>query len=220
MKKENKKLGELLIEAGLIDEFQLKSALADQDGWGGRLGSIMIKKGFVSEKDMLSVIEKQYGFSVISLDTLLKPSDEVLKMVGVDVAKKFGMFPVGMEGKTLLIAIADPTDLQMIDDITFKLGMRVKPVLALESDIVRAIEEHYEGRIPAKNYHTVKEKFAEFDAVYEAENIQTGHEEGTSKPKADISQKTVIESLINLLVSKGIISREELIKTIKSRGRS
>lgn len=219
MKRETKKLGELLLEAGLIDEFQLKSALADQGMWGGRLGSIIIKKGFVVEKDMLSVIEKQYGLSVISLDTIQKPSDEVLKMVGVEAARKFGIFPVGLEGKTLLIAIADPTDLQMLDDITFKLGVRVKPLLALESEIMRAISVYYEGNIAGDSFRMAREKLAQFDAMFSADNIQTAPEKKASKPKADISQKVVIESLIDILVSKGILTREELIKRIKSRGR-
>ncbi len=220
MKKENKKLGELLLEAGLIDEFQLKSALAEQAEWGGKVGSIITRKGFVSEKEMLSVIEKQYGLTAISLDAIEKPSDEVLKMVGADAAKKFGIFPVGFEGKTLLIAIADPTDLKTIDDITFKLGMRIKPLLALESEIVRAIAEYYEGNIAGESFRMTKEKLAQFDASFSADNIQTEPEKSAAKPKTDISQKVVIESLIELLVSKGIITREELIKIIKSRGRS
>ena len=152
MKKENKRLGELLLEVGLIDEFQLRTALSEQAEWGGRVGSIMIKKGFVSEKDMLTVIEKQYGLSAISLDSMQRPSDEVLKMVGRDVAKKFGICPVGMEGKTLLVAIADPTDLKTIDDIGFSLGVRVKPLLALESDIMRAIGIYYEGKSPGEQF--------------------------------------------------------------------
>jgi len=232
MKKETKKLGELLLEAGLIDEFQLKSSLAEQGMWGGRLGSIIIKKGFVSEKDMLSVIEKQYGLSVISLDTIEKPSEEVLKMVGAEVAKKFGIFPLGMEKRALLIAVADPTDLKTIDDISFKLGMQVKPLLALESDIMNAIGVYYEGKAPDQSFRMAKEKLAEFDASLVSHKVDEGplgvvgegggrgSDQETSKQKADISQKVVIESLIELLVSKGIFTREELIKRIKSRGRS
>lgn len=227
MKKENKRLGELLLEVGLIDEFQLRTALSEQAEWGGRVGSIMIKKGFVSEKDMLTVIEKQYGLSTISLDSMQRPSDEVLKMVGRDVAKKFEICPVGMEGKTILVAIADPTDLKTIDDIGFSLGMRVKPLLALESDIMRAIGIYYEGKSPEPSFHMAKERLEEFGTLYSVEGSEgkvvvpeTGAGREASKPRTDISQKAVIEGLIDLLVSKGVISREELIKTIKSKGRS
>ncbi len=218
MKKETRKLGELLLAAGLLDEFQLKSALADQGMWGGRLGSIIIKKGFVSEKDMLSVIEKQYGLSVISLDALEKPSDEVLKMVGAEAARKFGIFPVGLEGKTLLIAIADPTDLKLLDDITFKLGMRVKPLLALESEILRAISVHYEGNVSGDSFRMAREKIAQFNAMFPKYDTQPASEKKAPKQKAEISQKVVIESLIELLVQKGVFTRDELIKKVKSKG--
>ena len=233
MKKESRKLGELLVEAGLIDDFQLNSALSYQKEWGGKIGSILIKKGFVSEKDMLSAIEKQYGLSAISLNGMGVPSEDVVKMVGADVAKKFGIFPVGLEGKTLLIAIADPTDLKTIDDITFKLGIRVKPLLALESQIMEAIGIYYEGKSPGESVRMVKDRLEEFEALNAmkearggpekviAESVpKTRPEHEPSKPKTDLSQKVVIESLIDLLVSKGIISREELVRTIKSKGRS
>jgi len=98
MKKTNKKLGELLKEAGLIDDFQINSALAYQKQWGGRLGSIIIRKGFVSEKEMISVMEKQFGLSSISLEEIDRPPDEVLNMVKVDVARKFCIFPVALFG--------------------------------------------------------------------------------------------------------------------------
>ncbi len=220
MKKETKKLGEILLETGMIDEFQLKSALAEQGMWGGRLGSIIIKKGFVSEKDMLSAIEKQYGLSVISLDAIKKPSDEVLNMVGVEAARKFVIFPVGLEGKTLLIAVADPTDLKTLDDITFKLGMRVRPLLALESEIMRAISVYYEGNSSGDSFRMAKEKIAQFNAMFPKDDIHPTPEKKAPKQKADISQKVVIESIIELLVSKGVITREELIKKIKSKGGS
>jgi len=232
MKKENKKLGELLLEAGLIDEFQLKAALAEQAEWSGRVGSIMIKKGFVSERDMIAVIEKQYGHPAISLDDIETPADEVLKMVGKDVAKRFGIFPLGLEGRTLLIAIADPTDLKMIDDIGFNLGVRVKPMLALESDIMRAIGIYYEGNYPGGSFHMAKERLNAFDASaaalatgagYDkaAQGSETGEqtEKKSSRPKTEIPLKVVIDGLIEVLVSKGIMTREELIKVIKSRGR-
>ena len=67
-------------------------------------------------------------------------------MVPLESAKKFGIFPIGFEGKTLLMSMADPTDLKTLDDIGFSLGLRIKPILALESDIMRAIAVYYEGK--------------------------------------------------------------------------
>ena len=223
-----KKLGELLLDGGIIDEFQLKSALSYQEEWGGRLGSILIKKGFVSEQEMLSVIEKQYGLSSVSLETVGRPPDEVLNMVKVDVAKKFGIFPVRLEGgKVLLVATADPTDLKTLDDISFMLGVRVKPLLALESDILRAIGIYYEGNFSPAHILT-KEKLAEFDktvmhdktVIHDRADVHEPvhrREHPAGKARAEISQKIVLESLIDLLVSKGVFTRDELIRKMKSR---
>ena len=228
MKKSNKKIGELLLELGFIDEFKLKAALAYQREWGGRLGSVLINKGFISEKNMAHVIEEQFGLSCINLDDIEKPHDEVLGMVSLDNAKKFGIFPIGLEGKTLLVAFADPTDLKMLDEIGFSLGLRIKPILALESDIMRAIAVYYEGK---ERSHMTNRARAAMTAsvampVYE-EKVDSGTVESSperdvtgpasARPASDASQKRVIESLIDLLVSKGIFTKAELIKQIKSK---
>lgn len=234
MKKMKKKLGELLLEAGLMDEFQLRSALAYQEGWGGRIGSIIIKKGFVTEKDVLSVIEKQYGLSAVSLDAVGRPPEEILNLVKVDIAKKFGIFPIKLEGgRTLVIAIADPTDLKTLDDVSFLLGVSVKPVLALESDITRAIGVHYEGKVYGQPPRRIKGEVPGFEKagepVFTEEKIGEGliersqeagrTAEAASGERKDISQKAVIEGLINLLISKGVFTREELLTQIKSKVR-
>ncbi|MDA8432226.1 MAG: hypothetical protein M0Z60_04595 [Nitrospiraceae bacterium] len=228
MKKIKKKLGELLLETGMIDDFQLRSALSYQEEWGGRLGSIIIKKGFVSEKDMLSVIENQYGLSAISLEEIGRPPEEVLNLVKVDVAKKFGFFPVRMEaGRNLVAAIADPTDLKTLDDIGFLLGVRVKPVLALESDIARAISLHYEGNVYGQTVQMVRDRAVTVERTapvntgkrVEEELIERSPKSGVSDGRKDVSHKAVIEALIDLLVSKGVFTREELIRKIQAKGR-
>jgi type IV pilus assembly protein PilB len=227
MKKE-KKIGELLIEAGLIDELQLNSALSYQSEWGGRLGSIIFKKGFASKKDIVSALEKQFESPSISLEDIEAPPQEVLDIVSLDTAKKFGIFPVGFEGKTIVIAAADPTDLKTLDDIGFRLGVRVKPVLALESDIRKAIEIYYEGKVldeetPREVIGPTILKFGE--RVLDKESLETPPEierieKQSAKPKPDVTLKTVMENVIELLVEKGVFTREELIRKIKSRNHS
>lgn len=226
-----KKLGEMLLEAGYIDETQLKSALSYQEEWGGRLGSIIIKRGFVTEQEMLSIIEKQFRLPSISLEGMEKPSEEVLKTVKIDIAKKFCIFPLRLEGKTLVIAISDPTDLKTLDDVGFQIGFRVKPLLALESDIMRAIEEHYEGKVGlGRTFRIDREKLKEeitpetpSEEDYEIirEVVRETPETGKLAEKAEeTSQRAVMEGLIDLLVAKGIFTKEELLNYIVSKKRS
>ena len=229
MKKSAKKIGELLLERGFIDEFHLNAALAYQSEWGGRLGSVLLKKGFISEKEMSCAIEEQFGLSCVNLDDIERPHEEVLRMVPLESAKKFGIFPIGFEGKTLLVSMADPTDLKAIDDIGFSLGLRIKPILALESAIMRAIAVYYEGKDRA--HLTVNKARAALMASRELPGqkekvdgeIVSGSREAdvagpaSAGPATEASQKKVIESLIDLLISKGVITKAELIGQIKSR---
>lgn len=228
MSKERKKLGELLIEAGLIDELQLKSALSYQMEWGGRLGSAIIRKGFVSEQDMMTALEKQLGMSCTSVDQLGKPSDDVLAMIRPDIAKKYGIFPIRFQKNILMIATSDPTDLKTLDEISFMIGFRIKPLLALESDILRAISIYYEGNVgPGRTFRIDRGKLTEkitrtMHYAPPPDHVQTPLEENDSRTsiplqKREVSQKLVIESIVDLLISKGIITKEELLRQIRAK---
>lgn len=228
MAKDKKKLGQMLIDEGFIDNIQLQAALSYQREWGGRLGSIFLKKGFISEKDMSAVLEKQLGIKCISIESYGKPSHDVLDMVRIDIAKKHTIFPLKFEKNFLLLAISDPTDLKTMDDLNFMLGVRIKPLLAIESEIQKAIAIHYEGIEDfGKSRVIEKERMIEkiTSSMHTVEDSKPGQsapasektqgKSGTSKRER--SQKLIIESVIDLLISKGIFTREELLKHIKSK---
>jgi len=229
--KEKKKIGELLREAGLIDDLQLNSSLAYQREWGGKLGSILLKKGFVSETEIASIISGQYHMPCVSLAEIERPSDEILKLVKADIAKRFEIFPLGLEGKSLLMAVADPTDLKTLDDISFTLGIRIKPVLALESEISRAIETNYDGKfiqgkfiieqakVPSRMVQAAASGAESLivEEKKEREEVSERREPEYARPRSEISQKAVIESVIDLLVAKGVFTKDELMRQIRSK---
>jgi type IV pilus assembly protein PilB len=228
MAKEKKKLGQMLIDEGFIDNTQLQAALSYQREWGGRLGAIFLKKGFISEKDMIAVLEKQLGIKCISIESYGKPSHDVLNMVRLDIAKKHTIFPVKFEKNLLLLAISDPTDLKSLDDLNFMLGVRIKPLLALESDIQKAIAIHYEGIEDYGKSHVIdKERMIEriTSSMHTVEDSKPGQsapaperiQEKSGTSRRERSQKLIIESVIDLLISKGIFTREELLNYIKSK---
>jgi len=221
MKKTKKKLGEILMEAGVIDQFQLNSALTYQSEWGGRLGSIIVRKGFISEKELLRVITQQYGINSISLDSISRPSEEVLKTVKLDIARKFCIFPLEFDGKTLLTAVADPTDLKTLDDLGFMLGVRVRPVLALESEIERAIAKYYEGRVPQMKNVQAAAAPPQTDRPAGRPGPHPGQMElmpQGAKFDAGFSPNEVLGGLIDLLIDKNLITKDELIKKIILKG--
>ncbi len=232
MKGPKKKIGEILMDAGLIDDLQLKSSLSYQRQWGGRLGSIMIRRGFVSERQLASVMAEQCGMTCVSLDSVERPAEQVLNIVKPDIAKKFGIFPIGLEGKTLAVAVSDPTDLKTLDEISFTVGLRIKPVLAVESDIQRAIETNYDGKFERGEFIIEKQEpppkrspalsSSSGTSIIREDDERVLHQEikdlSSGKLVSAVSQKAVIESVIDLLVAKGVFSKEELMRQIRSKG--
>jgi len=236
MAKDKKKLGEILIEEGLLNEDSLANALAEQRKWGGRLGSLLIRMGLVREEDLAGVLERQLSIRCITLQER-EVDKNGLKLLPVDMAKQYTVFPVRLVGKTLTLAMVDPLDIPTIDDLQFRLGVRIVPALALESEITRAIAMHYEGaivenfappvRTPKISPHEetkVAEAFAsQFEQSFEGSRsglaADRNEEVSPGAPKAangsgPPSHKEVLEALVRLLIDKGVINRDELLRKL------
>ena len=224
MGKSKKKLGEMLLDAGLIDEIQLNAALAYQKEWGGRVGTILIRKGHVKESDMIAIMEKQMGISCMHLESFAKPSEEVFRMVKEDVARKFCIFPVAFDGRILVVATPDPTDLKMLDDLGFLLNVRVKPVLALESDILTAVDHFYDplsgsGKLQRRAEDGQEKGLplgTEFEIIHSHDQPST-LDLIAAKAAERSADSSVLGGLIDLLVEKGVITREELADSVQAR---
>ncbi|MGI5864660.1 MAG: hypothetical protein ACOX6T_21790 [Myxococcales bacterium] len=144
------RIGEILVRAKLIDELQLRSALADQQQWGGRLAKIVVEKRFAKESAVIDALSKALGVPRVELDKVEKDAGALLK-VDPNYAKEKAIFPCALKdnGKTLWVAMADPSDIPTLDDLVMKTGARVRPVIAGETEIMTAIERHYFGRDPS-----------------------------------------------------------------------
>jgi len=144
-----KKLGEIFIERGLIDQDQLNSALAYQRQWGHRLGVALVAKGFITEGMLVKVLGE-----VMSLPTVdLSKADvdtEALRLVPFNTCENNDLIPIALEhrGKSriLTLAMADPMNVAIIDEIEFTTGCKIRPVLAMISSINSAIRKFYRGQ--------------------------------------------------------------------------
>ncbi len=236
---EKKKLGEMLMEAGLIDTLQLDSALGHQRNWGGKLGSVLVELGFITEENLAGFIEKQLHHPCVGISSITVP-EEAVNAVKADIAKKYTVFPINLEGNTVTLAMMDPTDLRVIDELQFVVGKKIKPALALESEIKKAIRRYYEGekierkqyRIMPKKETTVEEtvdvKGQPEEKIFEKEEFVAREETQATKDepkmetvekkeKKEIPSKMIVEALSALLIEKGIIKREELLERIKKQ---
>ena len=143
-----KKLGELLIERGMIDVDQLNSALAYQRQWGHRLGTSMVAKGFISEGLLTKVLSESLNIPMLDLATVTIEK-EALRLINVNVCEAHDLIPVTLSvekgRKNLTVAMSDPLNMSAIEEIEFTTGASVRPVLAQISSIGQAVRRYYRG---------------------------------------------------------------------------
>ena len=136
------RLGELLIKEGLLTPEQLQEALSKQKGGGGRLGYNLTQMGYISEDDLTKFLSKQYGVPSVNLSEF-EIDRETVQLVPFDVAKKYLVIPINRAGSSLILAMADPSNIFAIDDIKFMTGYNVEAVVAAEAAIIDSIKRYY-----------------------------------------------------------------------------
>jgi type IV pilus assembly protein PilB len=136
------KLGQILITSNIISEEQLKQALNLQRKEGGRLGTNLAKLGYITEDKLVSFLSKQFGVPAINLsEYTVDPA--VVKLIPLEMARKYFIMPIARVGATLTIAMADPSNVFAIDDVKFMTGYNVEVVVAAETAILTAITNNY-----------------------------------------------------------------------------
>ena len=142
-----KKLGEMLIDAGAIDEFQLKAALAHQRQWGGRIGKILVELKFADEAAICDALGRQLGMPSIRLVDL---DPRIVRLVPQELCEKHGLvayvlFPAERGQDKLQVAMGDPSNLAVIDELTFRTGKTIEVAVAPDSQIEAAIRRVFYG---------------------------------------------------------------------------
>jgi hypothetical protein len=223
-----KKLGEMLKEAGLIDDFQLETALSHQRNWGGKLGAVLIELAFVKEDDVSRVVAQKLHIPHVNLFEPEIP-EEVVKLIKPETAKKYRVIPVKKEGTSLVLAMLDPLDIEAMDAIRFATGLTVKPSLALESEIRDAIRKYYDGELvvrtqaqsPFQPGPSTDGKMEVFHGIDITVPKEVPSASSSPKQSGDGTERHVLpddrmrlDALITLLIEKKLISREEMVNMV------
>lgn len=138
------RLGELLIKRNFITAEQLKKAQEEQKLRGGRLESNLVKLGYIKEDELLSFLSAQYRVPSVKLSKI-EINPNVIKLIPSSVAKKYFIIPINRIGPKLTLAMADPSNIVVIDEVKFMTGFNVEPVVASETEIIDAIKKYYGG---------------------------------------------------------------------------
>ena len=234
-----RRLGELLIEAAVLDETRLKAALQEQKKWGGKLGRTLVEMGFITEAVMVQALSKQLQLQSIDLDAAALPATTP-SMLRVDLCERYGVFPVGGDARTrtLNLATSDPTNVEALQELSFATNAKIVAVVATASSIDRAIRRYYYGESTVATKTAtpaslgLKETNVELDellgvgnaparpAPAPAPTVDDGawkkeiallREEIEALDKSTSNHTRALRALVELLIESGLITREDYL---------
>src|SRR6478735_12589162 len=146
---EKKQLGRILLKQKAITPDQLEQALSEP---GGRLASRLTEQGTISGLAALKALSEQYGIPGIDLDQFCVSLTD-LELLPREIAEKHLILPVLSRGERLFVAMANPRERKVIDELEFVTGKKVYPYVALESPLSRVIDEAYSRRVRGERYY-------------------------------------------------------------------
>jgi type IV pilus assembly protein PilB len=198
MADDNSRLGELLVKEQLITPLQLRKAMTEQRRSGGRLGHELTRLGYIDENELTGFLSSQYGVPSINLsDIELDP--EVLKLIPKEVVTRHQVIPVNRSGNTLIVAMADPSNIFAVDDIKFITKFNIEVVVASEQAIADAVEKYYTSNV------SFDEVMMDFDAEDEEFEFEDDQEEDINVLDLEKSAGDApVVKLVNLILLDAI----------------
>jgi type IV pilus assembly protein PilB len=191
----NNRLGELLVREKLISLAQLRHAQDEQQKSGTNLGYTLAKLGYVSDDEITSFLSQQYRVPTVNLEEY-EIDVEILKLVAKEQCEKHKVIPVSRTGNQLIVAMADPTNLNAIDDLKFLTGYNIEPVIASETAIAAAVEKYYNA---GPSYDEVMAGFEEAEIDF------TGDEEDLNLQDLEkASEDAPVVRLVNMMLLNAI----------------
>jgi type IV pilus assembly protein PilB len=225
-----RRLGEILLSEGLIDEALLRAALVEQRRVGGKIGWHLVHMGACQENTMASALSRQLGLELVDLDHVKLP-ENVASLLKPELAERYGVFPIAMDRahKVMRVATADPTNAEALEELGSILNLRIVPVVGTTSGVEKAIQRYYHGEPlppeppppparaekvpppmpPAKTTPPPPPPDAggELSLAALAEEVDSLH-------ALVAKQIHLIRVLVESLADKGVIDREEFLKRV------
>jgi hypothetical protein len=223
------RLGDLLVEARLIDEFQLQAALGHQRRFGNRLGVALVKLGFLREEDLMAVLAQQLGLPVVRLAGK-RIAPDVLARVPEALLEKHGCLPlfVRREGEqdVLYVGLADPCDRSVRDDLARVVRMPLRPVLVAPTDLHDAVTRLLRTQAEPEEAHRASGSGA--PEVEDTTPLVLSDETSPTEPHAagaadssrgrprEVRTRVILHALTQILIEKGVIERGALVARVEA----
>ncbi|WP_410771109.1 GspE/PulE family protein [Fontibacillus sp. BL9] len=137
-----KRLGELLLESGIITDSQLQTALEEQRSTKKKLGDVLLSQGVLTEHQLIEVLEFQLGIPHVTLSRF-QIDPKLSQIIPETMAKRYQVMPIRVDGRKLMVAMADPLDLFVIDDLRMSTGFTIEPAIISRGELQRGIARLY-----------------------------------------------------------------------------
>jgi len=201
-----RKLGELLVQDKIITQSDLEAALKKQEENGASLGRILIEMGLASEWEMAAALGKQLNVPFITLSHY-EIDPQILASIPVEIVKRYQIVPVDRTGDTLTVALADPSNIFLLDELRLLTKCNIVPVISFESDIKEAIERYYgekEGRFDEMLKEISEE---EVEAASDKPVEEIGSTEESAEDLSIQADDAPVIQLVNMVISEAIKMR-------------
>ena len=224
-----RRLGEMLVKENIISNDNLEKALKKQETENGSLGRVIVEMGLASEWEMAAAIGKQLKVPFITLSHY-EIDRQVIESIPEEIVRKYKIVPVDKTGETLTVALSDPSNIYLQDELRLLTKCKIIPVISFESDIMEAINQYYVGEKEEGNKFEEMLKDItdqEIEAAHEDDSVEIQGEGGAEEEDdlaVDVDDAPVIQ-LVNLIVSEAIkagasdIHVEPYEKTLRLRYR-
>ena len=198
------KIGALLTRANIIPDEQLQNALSEQKKTGERIGSTLINLGYIEADTLVNFLSRQFKIPPIRLEDI-KPDPAIISLINAEVANRYEVFPVKRIGKSLFLAMSNPSDIYAIEDVSFNTGLDILPRVASTLDIKKLLNEYYPVSKEISSVKEFEEELGfddefelvdgEFDDMIEQEDISKLEASGKSAP---------VIKIVNFLITDAV----------------
>ena len=193
------RLGELLLAEGLITREQLDRAIREHQEHGTRLGYNLIKQGAIKETELTRMLGRQYRMPAVDLSRF-EMDPKIAKLIPAELAMKHQVLPLRREGRTLTVALADPTRLAVLEDIKFITGYDIFPVVGGEYTLRTLLEKHFESN--GAQMDTLLEDLADIEE--EIEVLEEEQEDVSTVALAAQVDEAPVVRLINAILTEAV----------------
>ncbi|MBI3566279.1 MAG: Flp pilus assembly complex ATPase component TadA, partial [Elusimicrobia bacterium] len=204
----SRRLADLLVEEKLITPVQLKEALDAQKSGGDKLGTLLIDKGILAEEKLLQFLAEKTGISYVSLSDIGEISEEAVSAVPEAIARQKMLMPFNKTKDRLTVAIADPLDVMVLDDLKMLTGCDVVGCLASESEIVAAHDKYYKQATSQEVLEDIVKQSAVDEAT--AEGVEHVEEKSDEKVEAALEKEAEdapVIKMVNLIMAGAVKSK-------------